>query len=152
MKAKVNTIITELSNVILTKRVRRLISTPFFLMLAASFILWYIAKLSYTYTTEIDVKIKVIDQKVTTTCVVEGVGTNLVGYKIYSGGVIHIALSDIKYKVSTPDDSEQEYIELDQEMLNKAISVHYSDIKVVSVEPIEPIEVTNKIKRQIEKK
>ncbi len=149
MKAKLNTTILELSNAPLFKRVKKIVSAPFFLMVVASFALWYIAKLGYTYTTEIDVKIKVVDQKITTTCVVEGVGTNLIGYKIYSGGAINISMVDAKYSVETLDDIQ--YIYLDQEMLNKAISVHYSDIKVISVEPVERIEVSEKIQKAIDK-
>jgi hypothetical protein len=35
----------------------RYVSTAFLMMLVASFILWYIAKLSYTYTTEYTVRV-----------------------------------------------------------------------------------------------
>ncbi|MFI3247972.1 MAG: hypothetical protein R3Y39_02470 [Rikenellaceae bacterium] len=144
MKAKLHTIYLELANAAYAKPLRRVITLPFVLMLIASFALWYIAKLSYTYTTELDVKIKVEGQKIFTTCVVEGVGTHLVGYKIHHGAV-NISLSDIKYKLEQQDG--EEYVVLDQDMLNKIISVHYSDIKVISVEQAPMVEVNKRISK-----
>lgn len=150
MKVKLETLYLEFKTAAQYKWVRRLLSMPFLLMLFASFVLWYIAKLSYTYTTEIEVKIKVEGQKTYTTCVVEGVGTYLVGYKIHNGGAVHIPLSTTPYTMTTLEDDPNEYILIDQEVVNRAISVHYSDIKVISVEPCEPIEVTKRIKKIIE--
>ena len=59
------------------KWMHRYVSPVFLALLVASFILWYIAKLSYTYTTEQTVKVSVDGQPFEVTCVVEGVGTNL---------------------------------------------------------------------------
>ena len=61
----------------------RYVSPVFLAPLVASFILWYIAKLSYTYTTEQTVRVSVDGQPFEVTCVVEGVGTNLFGYRVY---------------------------------------------------------------------
>ena len=63
----------------LLKRMHRYVSPVFLALLVASFILWYIAKLSYTYTAEQTVKVSVDGQPFEVTCVVEGVGTNLFG-------------------------------------------------------------------------
>ena len=62
---------------------RRYVSPVFLALLVASFILWYIAKLSYTYTTEQTVRVSVEGQPFEVTCVVEGIGTNLFGYRVY---------------------------------------------------------------------
>ena len=56
--------------------VRRYVSTVFLMMLVASFILWYIAKLSYTYTTEYTVRVNTDGEKYKVTCIFEGIGTN----------------------------------------------------------------------------
>lgn len=42
---------------------RRYVSAVFLALLVASFILWYIAKLSYTYTTEQHVRVNVDGQE-----------------------------------------------------------------------------------------
>ena len=48
----------------------RYVSPVFLALLVASFILWYIAKLSYTYTTEQTVRVSVDGQPFEVTCVV----------------------------------------------------------------------------------
>ena len=65
----------------LLKWMHRYVSPVFLALLVASFILWYIAKLSYTYTTEQVVRVSVDGEPFEVTCVVEGVGTNLFGYR-----------------------------------------------------------------------
>ncbi|MFR6635198.1 MAG: hypothetical protein ACLUQ6_11135 [Alistipes onderdonkii] len=61
----------------LLKWMHRYVSPVFLALLMASFILWYIAKLSYIYTTEQKVRVDVDGQVFDVTCTVEGVGTNL---------------------------------------------------------------------------
>ena len=58
---------------------RRYVSPVFIAMFVLAFILWYISKLNYTYTTDFKVKVKVDDRRIEVPCVVEGKGTNLVG-------------------------------------------------------------------------
>ncbi len=113
----------------LLKWLRHYISPAFVVMLTASFILWYIAKLSYTYTTDLNIDVKIGTTKLGVVCVVEGVGTNLFGYRLYKGGKVSIPLSELKYQrfVGTND------IAIDPQSLQNALSVRYSDIKVVSV-------------------
>lgn len=74
------------------KWMRRSVSPVFWALLFAAFILWYIAKLSYTYTTEHDVRLLVDGQPLEVTCVVEGPGANLFGYKVYSNKTLRIPL------------------------------------------------------------
>ena len=68
--------------------VRRTVSPVFVVLLVASFILWYIAKLSYTYTTDQVMRLNVEGNEFQITCVVEGVGTNLFGYRVYHDKVL----------------------------------------------------------------
>lgn len=88
------------------KLMRRYVSPVFLSMLVASFILWYIAKLSYTYTTEQTVRLNVDGEHFEVTCVVEGVGTNLFGYRVYATKRLRIPLSELHYAVSREEGHE----------------------------------------------
>lgn len=116
----------------LLKWLHRYVSPVFLAMLVASFILWYIAKLSYTYTTEHTVSVNVDGQKFEVECVVEGVGTNLFGYRAYMSKSLRIPLSELKYKKSR-EQGHEGYLVIDPQSLQNAISVRYSDIKVLSI-------------------
>lgn len=131
----------------LLKWLHHYISPAFLIMLTASFVLWYIAKLSYTYTTDLDIDIKVAGAKFEINCVVEGVGTNLFGYRLYKGRKVSIPLSELKYEHLTVDeDIEGEQptskIIVDAQSLQNAISVRYSDIKVISIGSIPTVEIS----------
>ncbi len=117
---------------------RRYVSTAFLMMLVASFILWYIAKLSYTYTTEYTVRVNTDGEKYKVTCIFEGIGTNLVGYHTNFGKTVRIPLSELKYKRSREEGHEGMLL-IDQQSLLNAIAVRFSDVKVVSIGSIPEI-------------
>ncbi len=117
---------------------RRYVSPIFLIMLVASFILWYIAKLSYTYTTEYTVKVNTDGEKYKVTCIFEGIGTNLVGYHTNFGKTVRIPLSELKYKRSREEGHEGMLI-IDQQSMLNAIAVRFSDVKVVSIGSIPEI-------------
>lgn len=117
---------------------RRYVSPIFLMMLVASFILWYIAKLSYTYTTEYTVKVNTDGEKYKVTCIFEGIGTNLVGYHTNFGKTVRIPLSELKYKRSREEGHEGMLI-IDQQSMLNAIAVRFSDVKVVSIGSIPEI-------------
>ena len=75
----------------LLKWMRRYVSPVFLALLVASFILWYLAKLTYMYTTEQTIRLSIDGQPVEITCVVEGVGTNLFGYRVYMNKMLRIS-------------------------------------------------------------
>ena len=112
------------------KSLKGYVPPVFLAMLVASFILWYIAKLSYTYTTEQVIPVTVDGRKFKVTCVVEGIGTNLFGYKVYMNNSISIPLSKLKY---APVADGEGMIAIDPSSLQSAISVHYSDIKIIKI-------------------
>lgn len=117
---------------------KRSVSPVFWLMLLASFILWYISKLSYTYTTDFNVSINTDGEKYKVTCIFEGVGTNLVGYHTHFGKTVRIPLSELKYKASREEGHEGMII-IDPHSLQQAIAVRFSDVKVVSIGSIPEI-------------
>ncbi len=116
----------------LLKWLHRYVSPVFLVMLVASFILWYIAKLSYTYTTEYTVTINTDGEKYKVTCIFEGVGTNLVSYHTSFGKSVRIPLSELKYKKSR-EEGHEEMLVIDPQSLQHAIAVRFSDVKVASI-------------------
>lgn len=118
---------------------RRYISPVFLALLVAAFILWYIAKLSYTYTTEQTVHLNVDGRTFEVTCVVEGMGTNLFGYRVYMSKTLRIPLSELKYKRSR-EEGHEDMLVLNPESLQSAISLRINDIKIVSIGAVPEIE------------
>lgn len=125
----------------------RYVSSVFIMLLVASFVLWYLAKLNYTYTTEQTVTVSVDGEKVSVRCVVEGLGTNLLGYRINGDKHLSVPLSELKYNWSS-DEELHGYIELNQQSLQDAIATRCSDIKVISIKGgVPPIPFPRKEKR-----
>lgn len=123
----------------LWRKIRGYVSPVFLALLVASFILWYIAKLSYTYTTEQVIHLNVEGRRFDVTCVVEGVGTNLFGYRVYMNKTLRIPLSELRYKYSREEGHEGKLI-IDPQSLQSAISVRISDIKINSIGAVPEID------------
>ncbi len=121
------------------KWMHRYVSPVFLVMLVASFILWFIAKLNYTYMTEQKVQLLIDGRPVEVTCLVEGLGTNLFGYKVYSNKTLRIPLTELRYEVAQEEGHEGK-IRIDPQSLQSAISLRYSDIKIISVGEVPEIE------------
>jgi hypothetical protein len=123
---------------------RSAVSTAFVILFCASFILWYILKLQYTYTTDYSVLVNIEGEQLRVPCVIEGKGTNLLGYRVNKHKEIRIPLSDLKYTfTSDPEESgdgalTNMYI-IDPQSMQSAISVRFSDIKVISVGDVPPL-------------
>ena len=119
---------------------RRYVSPVFLALLVASFILWYIAKLSYTYTTEQTVRLSIDGQRIEVTCVVEGLGTNLFGYRVYMNKTLRIPLSELKTQRSHETGHEGKLI-IDPQSLQNALAPRFSDIKIISIGDIPEIDI-----------
>lgn len=120
------------------------ISPTFVMLLCASFILWYILKLQYTYTTDYSVVVNVNGTRLRVPCVVEGKGTNLFGYRVYMNREITIPLTDLKYTQTQMLDEESgevrdDVLLIEPQSIQNAISVRVSDIKIVSVGDVPPL-------------
>lgn len=118
--------------------IKRYISPVFVMLFVASFILWYIAKLSYTYTTDHVVKVNIDGCSIDVPCVVEGVGTNLLNHKYQFGKRMRLSLDELDWKVALSDDSVR-VIRIRPASLQTALSVRMSDIKIISVGEIPPL-------------
>ena len=136
------------------QKLRNYISPVFLAMLAVSFTLWYISKLDYTYTTDFNIKVKVDGERVVVPCVVEGKGTNLFGYGFYQSRRVNIPLSELNYDiVEAPVINEEgdvdtlatEYkVRISPISMQDAISVRFSDLKIVSVGDFDDIPLSQK--------
>ena len=129
------------------KYLRRYISPVFLALLVASFILWYIAKLNYSYTTELPFQVNVDGERFKVSCVVEGMGTNLFGYRVYMNKRLRVPLTELKYSVVHTEDG-QDFVKIDSLSLHNAISVRLSDIKVISVGSVPEIPDPRQVEQQ----
>ncbi|MBQ2026774.1 MAG: hypothetical protein II214_02625 [Alistipes sp.] len=134
------------------QRLRKYISPVFMALLAVSFTLWYISKLNYTYTTDFNIKVKVEGQRIVVPCVVEGKGTNLFGYGFYASRRVNIPLAELNYEVVdvpiTPKDGDkvdslnmEHKIRISPVSMQDAISVRFSDLKIVSIGEFPDLEI-----------
>ena len=148
------------------QKIRAYISPIFLALLAVSFTLWYISKLSHPYTTDFNIKVTIDDERIEVPCVVEGKGSTLFGYSFYASRRVSIPLSELKYKVvevpasevesadgKTPADDAAETpakpqmvrkARITPESMLKALSVRFSDVKIVSMGAIDDISLPEK--------
>ena len=137
------------------QKLRNYISPVFLVLLAVSFTLWYISKLNYTYTTDFNIKVKVNGERLVVPCVVEGKGTTLFGYGFYASRRATIPLEELNYDIieepattaeGMPTDSlAKEYkVRISPISMQDAISVRFSDLKIVSVGDFDDIPLSQK--------
>lgn len=121
---------------------RKYISPVFVAMLLISFTLWYIAKLSYTYTTEFMVDLRIDSKKFSVECVAEGKGTNLLRYKLYNSRRVTVSLDELQYRIHRHREAVEgqegqseivERIHINHASLQNLLSVRFSDIKIISL-------------------
>ena len=133
---------------------RKYISPVFLVLLGVSFTLWYISKLNYTYTTDFNVKVRVEGERIVVPCVVEGKGTTLFGYGFYTPRRANIPLSELNYDIvevpvvneeGVVDTLARDYkVRIAPLSMQDAISVRFSDLKVISVGDFNDISLPQK--------
>ncbi len=121
---------------------RGIFSPLFVAMLLLATLFWYITKLGYSYTTEIEIDVQIENAHLETSYVAEGIGFKLMGYNLYKGGNIKIPLSELKYKVIKKGEGVKS-IKVDRNSLFNAITMRFSDIKIHSIGAIPEIEIKN---------
>ena len=129
---------------------RKYISPVFLVLLGVSFTLWYISKLNYTYTTDFNIKVKVDGERIIVPCVVEGKGTTLLGYGVYTSSNAKFLRSEIKHSIIEekvlPEGATDSVVvarkmHIAPTAMQDALSVRFSDLKFVSVGYIPEIEL-----------
>ena len=129
------------------QKLRHYISPVFVAMVVISFSLWYISKLNYTYTTDFNIKVKVNGERVVVPCVVEGKGSNLVGYGFYASRRVNIPLSELNYDiVEVPVDDEgtlsyEMKVRISPLSMQDALSIRFSNLKIVSIGDFNDIDI-----------
>lgn len=83
------------------KVLRQALSPTFLLILLGSFLLWYTSKLSYDYTTEMPLDLRIDGQRYRITAIVTGRGSVLVGQRLSLKGPLHITLDELSTSPST---------------------------------------------------
>ena len=135
------------------QKLRRYISPVFLVLLAVSFTLWYLSKLNYTYTTDFEVSVDIEGHRMVVPCVVEGKGTTLLGYGVYSSNSTKMLRSEIKHSIieekvlpegETDSILVSRKIHITPAAMQDALSVRFSDLKFVSVGNIPEIELPKK--------
>jgi hypothetical protein len=121
------------------QRLRKYISPVFLVLLGVSFTLWYISKLGYTYTSDLKVEVTVDGHNIMVPCVVEGKGSTLFGYGMYTTTSAHIPLSELKTEiieqmvVSEEDTVVKRKMRILPVSMQDALSVRFNDLKIVSI-------------------
>ena len=117
--------------------IRRLSNPVFFMLLALSLILWYVTKLSYTYSTDINIPVRIDSTHFSVRCNVEGVGYQILLHKIAprKNGVI---ISSDNVAV-IPSATKAGLYDISPFSLQNIISSQISDLKIRSVDS--PIEI-----------
>ncbi len=133
-------------------KMRNYVSPVFLLLLAVSFTLWYIAKLNYSYTTDLTVDVHIDGEHINVPCVVEAKGSTLFGYKLSGAPDVEVSLSELKYEMldlpttaeGVVDSTAVQKIRIYTSAMQHALSKKFSDLKVVSVGRFEDIKLPKK--------
>lgn len=116
---------------------RRLSNPVFFIMLLLAIVLWYVTKLSYTYTTQINIPVRIDSTFYSVRCSVEGTGYQLLMHK-WAPRKNTIYLSTDNVAVAPSAVTAGSY-EISSFTLQNAISTKVSDLKILEVES--PVEI-----------
>lgn len=77
-----------------------MLSPAFILILLGSCLLWYTTKLSYNYTTEMPVNVRIDGKKYRITATVTGRGSQIVAQRLSLKSRLEISLDDLSYRAS----------------------------------------------------
>ncbi len=109
---------------------RNSVSPVFVLLLFASFVLWYIAKLDYDYTTNIPVRDNLDGYKFKVECTAEGRGSALFAHRFNMVDKTRLTFTRVLHAPLATDSCE---IVLSPSSLMNAIATTYPDIRILSI-------------------
>ena len=125
---------------------RRCISPVYVMMLVAAFILWYITKLGYTYTTDHNISVVVDGKSFDVTCTIRGNGTDLIGYTLSSKyNNFEIPVAELTFDSVVCDDDGRTLHHVSPISLQQALAARMSNVEVLSVGSFPPIEVDGQL-------
>ena len=116
---------------------RRLSNPVFFMLLGLSLILWYVTKLSHSYTADINIPVRIDSVYYSVRCQVEGSGYQILLHKIATrkNGVF-ISSDNIAV---TPSTTASGLYDISPFWLQNTISSQITDLKIKSVAA--PVEI-----------
>ncbi len=117
---------------------RRLSNPVFLFLLVMSTCLWYAAKLSYTYTTEINIPVRIDSTRYSVKCNVEGIGYQILLHNI-APRQNTVVLSSENVDV-VPSAVNPGGYDVSSFYLQNAISRKISTLRIISVDS--PVELT----------
>lgn len=120
---------------------RNSVSPVFVLLLFASFVLWYITKLDYNYTTNIPVRVNLDGYKFKVECTAEGRGSELVAHRFNMVDKTRLTFTRVLHAPMAGDSCE---IVLSPSSLMNAIATTYPDIRIISIGIIPNIRIDQK--------
>lgn len=112
------------------KTFRQYVSPVFLLLLLLSTVLWYITKLSYTYTAEIPVSVRIGNNHFRVRCVAEGTGSRLFAHRFFLHKDLVLDVDDVQL---TPLLRDKGAYVINPFSLQNAISARNGDIHIISV-------------------
>lgn len=122
---------------------RRYISPVFVTMFFAAFVLWYITKLGYDYTTNYQIAVTVEGETFDVDCKIHGKGIDLFNVKVLSRKPsLSIPLAELRY-----EQVEWGMIRIDPESLQRAVASRIGDIDLISVGAVPTIDIRHKEER-----
>lgn len=116
----------------------RYASPVFVLLLLLSTVMWYIAKLSYTYSTQIPLEVSIEDNHFRVYCTVEGSGYRLFAHRYLLNDEITLTLEDVEY---APSVKETDFYVINKLSLQNAISTQKNDIRILAIEDVPEITI-----------
>ena len=115
-------------------------SPVFITMLALAFMLWYAQKLSYVYTTDLSVPVRIDGESYRVKCIVEARGTEIWAQRFSIGGKINLSLVELSPYVESSDD---EFYTITSTAIGNAIMQRAGSLKVIEVLEIPQINIKN---------
>lgn len=135
----------------ITKQLRAIFSPAFLILLILAFGMWLVSKLSYTYSTQIEVEVILevdysagvwVDNKpIMVTLQAEGNGRDLLRYKLGFGQKITLPVSAIKFNQT--DKNNPNIRQIDDESLRMAIDSRQNNFRAqMVVNTLEPLQIS----------
>ena len=127
----------------LYKQLRSYVSPTYVAMLFAAFVLWYIAKLGDTYTTDHEVVVVVDGERLNVACVIRGKGTNLIGYTLFSqSDEFEIPSTELTFDMDSVDEEGRRLHHISTVSMQQALAARMTGVDIVSVGALPSIPYT----------
>lgn len=114
------------------------VSPVFLLLLILSTIMWYLTKLSHTYTAQVPIAVNIEGNRFSVACLVEGTGHRIVAHRFFMRNVVNLNFRDVQ---ATPSMFNSGSYVINAYSLQNAISVNISDLKIISVGDLPEIRI-----------